>query len=35
VLRRWLDRDVPTDSATVPQADRDAAASPLPIVRRR
>jgi ribosomal-protein-alanine N-acetyltransferase len=35
VLRRWLDRDVPTDAATVPQADRDAAASPLPIVRRR
>jgi ribosomal-protein-alanine N-acetyltransferase len=35
VLRRWLDRDVPTDAATVPQADRDAAASPLPIARRR
>jgi ribosomal-protein-alanine N-acetyltransferase len=35
VLRRWLDRDVPTDAATVPQADRDAAANPLPITRRR
>jgi ribosomal-protein-alanine N-acetyltransferase len=35
VLRRWLDRDVPEDAASIPQADRDAAATPLPIARRR
>jgi [ribosomal protein S5]-alanine N-acetyltransferase len=35
VLRRWLDRDVPEDAATIPQADRQAAATPLPIARRR
>jgi len=35
VLRRWLDRDVPEDAARIPQADRDAAATPLPIARRR
>jgi ribosomal-protein-alanine N-acetyltransferase len=35
VLRRWLDRDVPADAATIPQADREAAATPLPIARRR
>jgi ribosomal-protein-alanine N-acetyltransferase len=35
VLRRWLDRDVPADAAAIPQADRDAAATPLPIARRR
>jgi [ribosomal protein S5]-alanine N-acetyltransferase len=35
VLRRWLDRDVPPDAASIPQSDRDAAATPLPITRRR
>ena len=29
VLRRWLDGNAPSDVATVPQADRDAASRPL------
>lgn len=35
VLRRWLEGDAPADAATVPPADRDAAATRLPIARRR
>ena len=35
VLRRWQEGDAPSDAAAVPRANRDAAAAPLPVVRRR
>ncbi|WP_150308084.1 GNAT family N-acetyltransferase [Planctomonas psychrotolerans] len=35
VLRRWQEGDAPASAAAVPQADRDAAATPLSVTRRR